>query len=418
MSSQDPASRSRLEQRWCEIENVAQTLKARGLFHCTAEDERLDGRCITLNGRSLVNFGSCSYLGLETDARLKVASCEAILRYGVQFSTSRSYVSAPLYAELEELLSRIVGGKPVVVTQTTSLGHLAALPVLIGERDAVLYDAFVHHSVQSVLPQLRQLGIPCEAVPHGRLDLVAERARSLAPAHQRVFFLTDGVFSMHGDILDTAELRRMLDDQPKLFAYVDDAHGVGWSGPNGRGVALRDDVIHERMVVVLGLAKGFASCGAAIVFPRAELAQRVFSCGGTLIFSGPLQPAQLGAGIAAARILLTPEAEQLQADVRERITLFDRLAQQRGLPVPAPGASPIRFIPVGREDVTLEFAVAMQRAGFYTNISVFPAVPRRAGGVRITLTRQQTLDDVHALVEAAGLALEHLGAPPATKLSA
>src|SRR5262245_4247736 len=144
------------------LKTTASALKAHGVFHQVAEDQQLDGRKLTLDGHALVNFGSCSYLGLETDTRLKMAACEAVLRYGCQFSTSRAYVSLPLYAQLEGAMSEIADGHPVVITPTTSLGHMAALPVLVTERDAVLYDAQVHNSVQSVLPTLREHGTPCE----------------------------------------------------------------------------------------------------------------------------------------------------------------------------------------------------------------------------------------------------------------
>ncbi len=86
------------------MEASASALRSRGLIHRLAEDTRLEGRQITLGGRSLVNFGSCSYLGLETDARLKAGACEAVLRYGTQFSSSRAYVGVPLHGEFQELL--------------------------------------------------------------------------------------------------------------------------------------------------------------------------------------------------------------------------------------------------------------------------------------------------------------------------
>ena len=125
---------------------------------------------------------------------------------------------------------------------------------------------------------------------------------------------------MHGDRLPLDELRALLDRHPSLFAYVDDAHGVGWTGRHGAGVVLGHRPLHERMAVALGLAKGFGSGGAALALPNAELATRVFSCGGPMIFSGPIQPAQLGAAIAAARIFLSSEIEVLQA----RLAATDR----------------------------------------------------------------------------------------------
>src|SRR5262252_6962251 len=92
------------------VEQMFELMSSRGLVHRTAEDERTDGRIITLDGHRLVHFASCSYLGLETDRRLKDSACQAIERYGTQFASSRAYVSAPLYAELETLLTRMAGG--------------------------------------------------------------------------------------------------------------------------------------------------------------------------------------------------------------------------------------------------------------------------------------------------------------------
>lgn len=380
------------------VEEMFRLMGSRGLVHRTAEDERADGRTITLDGVRCINFGSCSYLGLETDARLREASCEAVQRYGTQFASSRAYVSTPLYVELQALLGEMVGGRPLVVTQTTSLGHLATLPVIVGERDAVLFDIQVHASVQAVLPTLRLLGVPCEFVQHNRLDRVEARAAELARTHRRVFYLCDGVYSMHGDLAPVDELFALLDRQPQLWAYVDDAHGVGWAGRHGAGVVVGRRGIHERMVVALSLAKGFASSGAALVFADSELARRVFTCGSTLIFSGPLQPALLGAAIASAKIHLSDELVARQSRVRERIELLEALLTERGIGSATGEPSPIRFVHVGHEERALDVAARLLAAGYYVNVSAFPAVPRRRAGLRIVLNAHHELDDVRGLV--------------------
>ncbi|HET9955688.1 MAG TPA: aminotransferase class I/II-fold pyridoxal phosphate-dependent enzyme [Polyangiaceae bacterium] len=402
MTTHTSALRPGIEERLNVMEASAAALKSHGLIHRVAEDARLDGRRISVDGRALVNFGSCSYLGLETDARLKTAACEALLRFGTQFSSSRAYVSLPLYAEFEALLSELVGGYPVVVSQTTSLGHLAALPVLVGANDAVLFDVQVHSSLQAVLPTLRMAGVPCEAVPHNRLDRLEERARALAERHARVFYLCDGVYSMHGDAVDVNGLCGVLDRIPNLHAYVDDAHGVGWSGARGSGHVLGAGPLHPRMMVILGLSKSFGAAGAALVFPTRELAERVFTCGSTLIFSGPLQPAQLGAGVASARIHLSPELEQLQAGLRQRIQCFDACATEQKLRTRSQIQTPIRFVEVGSEEVAMNWGGALKRAGFFTNVAVYPAVPRRRAGIRLMLNLNQTLDDVRGVVHELG----------------
>ncbi len=389
--------------------------RSKGLVCQVAEDERFDGRSVTLNGRRLVNFGSCSYLGLETDARLKTAACEAVLRYGVQFSTSRAYMAAPLYRDLERLLSEMAGGARVVLAPTTSLAHLGALPVLVGERDALLYDTQVHASVQTVLPELRLRGIPCEPVRHNRLDRLEQRVQALSREHERVFYLCDGVYSMHGDLLDADGLYAVLDRNPALHAYVDDAHGVGWSGARGAGTVLGHRDIHPRMVVVLGLAKSFASAGGAIVLPDPDLAERILTTGRTLIFSGPIQPAQLGAGIASAKIHLSEELPLLQARLHARIDAFDRAAREEGIPTSGAERSPIRFVPVGDEGETIELAAGLLARGHYVNVAYYPAVPRRRAGMRIVLNNHQQLDDIALLVHdiAVGSGAARRVGPPA-----
>jgi 7-keto-8-aminopelargonate synthetase-like enzyme len=398
MPSASSALRAGQEERLSFVAEIWSLARAAGLIYRVAEDDRFDGRSITLAGRRLVNFGSCSYLGLETDARLKTAACEAILRYGVQFSTSRAYVTAPLYREYEELLSEMAGGAPVVLAATASLAHLSALPVLVGERDAVLYDIQVHASVQASLPELRMRGIPCEPVRHNRLDRLEQRIKALSAQHDRVFYLCDGIYSMHGDVVDVDGLFDLLDRQPALFAYVDDAHGVSWSGRYGAGTVLGRRRIHPRMAVVFGLSKSFAAAGGAIVLPSAELADQVLTCGRTLIFSGPLQPAQLGAGIASARIHLSDELPLLQQQLQARIEQFDRAAARENVRVVCSGASPIRFVPVGDERAAVDVAAALLAKGYYVNVACYPAVPRRRAGVRLMLNRHQTSGDIQNLV--------------------
>ena len=383
------------------IGETAKVLAARGLIHLNAEGESSDGRQVRIRGRDLVNFGSCSYLGLEVDERLKDGACEAIRRYGVQFSSSRAYVSTPLYAEFEDLLARIVGA-PVVVTQTTSLGHMAALPVVVGEHDAVLYDVLVHASVQAVLPTLRAAGVSCTQLPHNRMDRLDEQLTQLEQRHEKIWYLCDGIYSMHGDRAPLAELYALQERHSSLHLYVDDAHGMSWTGRNGAGTVLGFGPLRSRMIVALGLSKAFAAAGAAFVFSDEEQRRLVRSCGSTLIFSGPLQPGQIGAGIASARLHLSGELEQRQSLLSERIELFNELSLDSGLHLRDASESPVRFIEIGDEERALDRASALLDAGFFTNLSVFPAVPRRRAGIRVMLTTHHSAEDVRDLVQALG----------------
>lgn len=372
---------------------------ARGLSHLTAEDYQLGGRFLTLRGRRQVNFGSCSYVGLETDLRLKNAACDAVARYGVQFASSRAYVSCPPYAELEHLLGAMFEA-PLVVAQTTTLAHFAALPILVGHEDAVICDQLVHNSVQAVLPTLQAAGTTCRFVRHNRVDRLDELVSKLAAHHRRVWYLADGVYSMHGDAAPQAALRELVSRHEQLRLYIDDAHGLSWAGRHGRGTVMGDGPLPPRTVVVASLAKAFSAGGAVMVFPDAETARLVRTCGSTMIFSGPLQPALLGAAIASARVHLSPEIRERQKMLMERICLFNGLAGERGLPLGSAAATPIRFIRTGDNDTTYQIVGELMDEGFYVNTAVFPAVSAGNGGLRIALTTHQTLDDIRALIDA------------------
>lgn len=394
------------EHRWIDpqlrlVDDAISDGVARGVGHLIAEDDQLGGRFVTLRGRRQVNFGSCSYLGLETDLRLKNEACDAVARYGVQFATSRTYVSCPPYAELERLLAQMFK-KPLVVAQTTTLAHFAALPIIIGRDDAVICDQHVHHSVQSVLPTLTAAGTFSTFVRHNRIDRLDEMVGTLSENHRRVWYLADGIYSMRGDPAPLAELGELVSRHDRLSLYIDDAHGITWTGENGRGTVLGGGPpsLPPRTVVVASLAKGFAAGGAVLLFPDAETARLVRGCGSTLIFSGPLQPALVGAAIASARIHLSKEIVERQRRLMDRIRLFNGLAAARGVPLISQSETPVRFVLTGDNTATYSLAVDLMHDGFLTNPAVFPAVSRGQGGLRVALTLHQTVDDITGLVDA------------------
>ncbi len=372
---------------------------AAGVGHLAAEDDRLDGRCVRIRGERKINFASFSYLGLELDPRLKRGAIDAVERYGTQFSSSRAYVSAPLYAELEALLDRILGGF-ALVTPSTTLAHLSALPVLIGEKDAAILDQQVHQSVRLATTQLRAQGTHLEFVRHGMLEALDQRIRALSQTHRRVWYLADGVYSMHGDFAPTAALRWLLARHPRLHLYVDDAHGMGWCGRHGRGFALEELPARERVVVAVSLNKAFAAGGGALSFPNEELRRKVKACGLPMIFAGPVQPPMLGAAVASAKIHLSDEIERLQRELRERIRFANRVAEELDLPLVSRCEVPIRYLGLGLPRVAHDTARHLLDRGLLVNSAVFPAVKARGAGVRFALTRHHSLEDIRSLLEA------------------
>jgi len=378
---------------------IGHLAKELGLGLLEAEDDRLDGRTVRVQGRSMRNFCSCSYLGLELDPRLIEGAIDATRRFGTQFAVSRAFLSAPQYSELEALLAEITGG-PTLVLPSTTLANAAALPALVDECDAVVLDQQVHMSVQSVMPTLERIGIHVERVRHDRLDELEARIGTLQAEYRRVWFLTDGVFSMHGDLAPLEGLRWLLERYPSLHLYIDDAHGMSWTGHRGRGQALEVLKNRDRVIVALSLNKAFGAGGAALVFPDEAMLSRVRHTSAPTNFTGPLQPPMLGAAVASARLHTTPELGRMQHDLLLRIEYANHRASDLGIPLlHRETPVPIRFIGLGPQSSSIAMAGHLRDCGLLASCALFPAVPPRESGIRFTVTRHHELEDIDALLE-------------------
>lgn len=375
------------------INKNVRNAKEQGIAQLSTTDTILDGRTITTKENQFINFGSCSYLGLELDDRLKNASIDAIQRYGTQFSCSRAYLSIGLYEELESLLGQIFG-YPTLLAPTTTLGHMSNIPTLVGRNDAVILDHQVHTSVQNAVQMVKARGVHVEMVRHNNMDYLENRLRKLSQTYDKVWYMADGIYSMYGDGAPMKDLHRLLDSYEQFHLYIDDAHGMSWTGKNGAGYVLDHMDYHPKMVLVTSLAKGFGNCGGAMIYPNEEMKEMVRNCGGTMMFSGPLQPAILGASIECAKIHLTDEIYDLQDELKSNIQHFIKTAKQLDLPLVDESATPIFYIGVGKVDVGYSLCRKIMDLGYYSNIAAFPSVPYNNTGLRMTITRHHSKEDI------------------------
>lgn len=370
-----------------------------GLLHRRLEDETLNGSTFTLDGRTLVDFSTCSYLGLNRDQRLKDGAIDAVRRYGTSYSSSPAYTALPLYDTLEEQLRQMTGGS-VAVAQTTTLAHLAALPPLIGPDDLVLIDAQTHESVHSATAVLRGNGVEVETVPHSDMAFLGQRLAEVAGHYEQVWYLADGVYSMYGDVAPVEDVAALQAVYPNLYTYYDDAHGFGWCGKHGRGYVLSRVPLNERMVVAAGFAKAFGSLGAVIAFGDAGLARRVRLVGGPLTFSGPIPPPDLGSAVASAAIHLSEEHEELQARLVSDIEFVRSEVVRLGIPVASMDATPIWFVQVGSLEQLGEMMRRLMGDGFFVNVATYPVVPVGQSGIRFIQSLHHSREQLRELLEA------------------
>lgn len=355
------------------------------------------GRRVHVDGTDLLNFGSCSYLGLEAMSELRDAAHRAIDDYGTQFHFSRAYLQCDLYQELEELLAEICG-RPVLVAASTSLGHMAALPVLIRDGDHIIVDQFAHASLHTALQLLPK--VPLDILRHSRIDQLDDQLSRLRERGGKVWYVCDGLYSMLGDFAPFDELRSLLERHENLHLYIDDAHSTSWAGKHGRGAALEHFVNHERVVVALSLNKAFSAAGGVLALPNTELVTRIRRSGGPMLFSGPIQPPMLGAAVGSARLHLHSRFSALQEDLRERLALSAAIVARQPIQLATPDLSPIFQLQCDSPRMAFAVAERMKKRGFYCCVCVFPAVPMNRPGLRFTVTRHNAPEDIEVFLTA------------------
>jgi len=396
------------ERKYKTVNRILEEARMHGLVCNQAESG--NGPQCKIGGRTLGNFGSCSYMALETHPALKAGAAAALEQYGTQFHFSRAYLDAPLYGELEEALDTITG-RPTLVAASTTLAHLSALPVLVNDNDVVLIDQFAHASLHMATELLK--GTVVERVRHNRMDFLEDKIKAHTRPGQVIWYVCDGVYSMLGDFAPFEALADLLERYPQLHLYIDDAHAVSWTGKHGRGAALTQLGHSERVVVALSLNKAFSAAGGALALPNEALRRRIRHCGGTMVFSGPIQPPMLGAAVASAKLHLAPGFEALQAELYQRIVAAREAIARYGLPVATEDWTPICMVQFDAAERARRTIQEMMERGYFCCYSAFPAVPMDRPSLRFTLSRHNDVAEVARFVEALADVVARRAAPTA-----
>ena len=371
------------------------------VWHLTADDSNLDSRFVTIANQRLINFSLNSCLAFESDPKVKAGIVNVLDRFNASFIVSRAFVSPPQFEEFEILLHKLFESYPVV-TSSTTLGHLAALPVLIQENDLVILDFFVHNSVRTAVKVINNK-ITTKTVAHNdtkRLEIMIKKAQT-DPNINNIWYLADGVYSMLGDLAPVKSLERLLKKYENFYAYIDDAHGMSIMGKHGRGYILGSFAKQpEKMVVAISLSKSFGiGCGGAIILPNVEWQRKVKYCGSTWMYSSPIAVPMLGAAIASAKIHCSDEISKRQEKLQELISLFIELVKYYGLPISTESRSPIFFINIGSAEYTIKVVKNLIHKGFFLSACIYPIVAKNSCGARLVITLYHSKDDIKQLAE-------------------
>ncbi len=342
---------------------------------------RSSGSEVEIDGRRVIMFGSNDYLGLSHDPRVKEAAAQAIRDWGTGMGGSRFLNgNILLHEQLEDELADFVGKKHAVVHATGFMTNMGVLNCILGQGDAVLCDRENH---ASLFEGCRTTAARMVSYRHNDPRAAAQRLRTANRIHpHHKYVVTDGVFSMSGDLVDLPGLVALKSDHPALRIYLDDAHGIGVMGEHGRGTAAHYGLSAGIDLIMGTFSKALASVGGFVAGDDDVLFTYIRHHSRTLIFSAALPPSCTAAALASLEIIRTEP---------DRIVYLHQLARRlrseyRRLGLPTHDSdTPILPILVGDEIKACELAAALLEDGLFAMPAMYPAVPRNKAIVRIAL---------------------------------
>jgi 7-keto-8-aminopelargonate synthetase-like enzyme len=357
-------------------------------------------RQIRVQGRTVVNFGSDSFLGLDQDPRVKEAVIRGVHNWGTHNGASRAFSSVQANLEAEEKLARWLGTEAVLIYPSVTLANLGAIPGLVGRQDLLVVDEQAHNSIQEGAKIAKANGVRVVSFSHCNPVALAQVLQAHQPYRIAVVAI-DGVYSMTGSLPPLADLEQVASSRDAVL-YVDDAHGTGIWGKQGRGTVLDGLGSYDNTFVIGSLSKAF-SCAGGFIGCSKEFQLLLKMRSNTYIFGGPVPPPYLEAIGRVCDILMSPEYDQLIQRLRQNIQRLTTGATWLGLALLG-SQTPIISVLVGDEEATLKAGHYLFEQGYYVQSVTFPAVPYHAGVLRVQVNSNHLPESIDGLLEAfAGL---------------
>ncbi len=378
-------------------------LRTAGLFTQIRTIESPQGAWLVVDGQKVLNFCSNNYLGLANHPHLVEAAKAALEKYGVGPAAVRTIAGTmDLHLELESRLASFKGVEAALTFQSGFNANLATIPALVGKADVIYSDELNH---ASIIDGARLSGAKIVRFPHTD----AQGLRDVIKKHQgeeynHSLIITDGVFSMDGDIAPLDEIAAVAHEFDYLL-MVDDAHGEGVLGNGGRGIVDHFD-LHGKVDVEVGtLSKAFGVVGGAVTGNQVIidwLRQR----GRPFLFSSAMTAPDVGACLAAIDLL--EESSELVERLWENTKYFKGQMEQMGFDTGL-SATPIVPIMLGEAPLAQDFSSRLFEEGVFAMAIGFPTVPRGKARIRVMNSAAHSRDDLDQGLAAFKVAGKELG---------
>ncbi|MBF0369892.1 MAG: aminotransferase class I/II-fold pyridoxal phosphate-dependent enzyme [Magnetococcales bacterium] len=402
-----------------EIRRCHSWLKSHGQAPPEIAIDRLPNPEFTIAGRPFLSFSSNNYLGLSTRPEVIESGREAIGRHTMGTCESRRLGgNLRLLEELEERIARFKGGKAAMVFATGLLANVATIPGLMRAQHfshhffnkppdetppgLILSDALNHRSIQMGITLAKT---PCHRYRHGDMDHLAALLEE--NQGQKILIVTDAVFSMDGDLAPLDQITRLA-GRYQATVMIDDAHGTGLFGPNGRGVAEHFGVEDHIQIHMGTLSKAAGALGGFVVAEPEIIAFLKLSASGYRFTSS--LPAEQAAGIITAFDIMEQEPSLRQQLWKNTFaTLKGMLAL--GLDIPL-RPSPIIPILLGSEEKATMAADILYQKGLLCVAATPPLVPQGESRLRVTINASHTPQHIEKLLMGLQEMADRLKLPP------
>ena len=347
------------------------------------------GAWLEVDGKKVLNFCSNNYLGLANDPRLAAAAKEAIDRLGVGPGAVRTIAGTmTIHEELERKLAEFKRAEAVITFQSGFSANVGVIPALVGDGDLIISDQLNH---ASIIDGVRLTKADRTIYQHCNPDSLEEVLEENYGQYTRMFVITDGVFSMDGDIAPLPEIVKLA-ERFGAITVVDDAHGEGVLGKGGRGIVDHFD-LHGRVNVEIGtLSKAFGAVGGLAAGSQ-TLVDWLKQRGRPFLFSSAMTVPDVAACIAAVDLL--SESTELVDRLWQNARLFQGEMRRLGFDT-GKTQTPITPVMLGDELLAQQFSRRLYEEGVFGTAITFPTVPRGKARIRVMLSAAHSNDDLEA----------------------
>lgn len=373
-----------------KIEFIAQeieSLREQGLFNIIRTIEGPQGGWFTVDGKKVLNLCSNNYLGFADHPKLKEAAKKAVDEYGVGPGAVRTIAGTQsIHLELEKKLAEFKHAPACIVFQAGFTANTAVIPAITGDGDIIFSDELNH---ASIIDGCRLSKARVVRYAHNDKEDLRKQIREHKDSARRMLIITDGVFSMDGDIAPLPEIVEVADEFGAMV-MVDDAHGEGVLGDSGRGIANHFKLEGKVEVEVGTLSKAFGVMGGFITGP-AVLIDYLKQRGRPFLFSTGLTPADTAAAIAAIDVLL--ESDEPVKRLWDNAAYFQKGLKAAGFDT-GHSQTPITPVMLGEAKLASDFSKRLFEKDIFAQSISYPTVARGKARIRCMLSAAHTKEDL------------------------